>query len=53
MTKTELINEILKLKNQPDDIDYFKSLYGLKIDRLKSIYEAEYIKAKKEGRLKK
>ena len=50
MTKTELITKILKLKNQPDDIEYFKSLYGLKIDRLQRIYEAEYMKALKEGR---
>ena len=50
MTRTELITKILKLKNREDDVLELKILYQLDKDRLQSIYEAECIKALKEGR---
>lgn len=47
LTKTELINKILILRNIPNDLDLFKALYNLSKEKIKSIYIAEYMKLKK------
>lgn len=52
LTKTELINKILILRNIPNDLDLFKALYNLSKEKIKSIYVAESINFKKVKRLK-
>ena len=39
LTKTELINKILILRNIPNDLDLFKALYNLSKEKIKSIKE--------------
>lgn len=52
MTNIELITEILKIENKEDDIAELKMLYRLSKERLAYIYNAKYMKALRECKIK-